>query len=102
MMYEQRIGKTVTVYVFNSVTKIYSHKLKTQLDVLIDNMDTSYDYTLTPPPDYNHIWRWVGAKWVELLPINNPDIPYGDEYEWNEEQSQWVISPELDLSLIHI
>lgn len=53
-------------------------------------------FTLTPPPNYTQTWRWVDTEWVELLPINNPNIPYGDEYVWDEIQNQWVISAELD------
>ena len=64
--------------------------------LVTEYIEDHLDFTLAPPPDYDHAWRWVDTKWVELLPINNPDIHYGDEYEWNEEQNHWVICPELD------
>ena len=89
------VKKTVKIYVYNVDSKVYSHSLLTSKNSLLLNLGEHTDFTLTPPPDYDHVWQWVDTKWVELLPINNPNIPYGDEYEWNEEQSQWVISPEL-------
>ena len=33
---------------------------------------------------------------VELLPINNPIVPYSDEHIWNPELNQWELCPELD------
>lgn len=21
-------------------------------------------FTLTPPPDYDHVWRWIDDKWI--------------------------------------
>lgn len=27
------------------------------------------DFTLTPPPDYEHVWRWVEDKWIADEPI---------------------------------
>lgn len=23
-----------------------------------------HDFTLTPPPDYDHVWRWIDDKWI--------------------------------------
>lgn len=86
----------INVYVYSMSTKRFEYKdMGLPLDIFRD-LSSDHDFTLTPPPDYDHVWRWVDNQWVELLPINNPDIPYGDEYIWNEEQNQWVISPELD------
>lgn len=84
--------------------KIYVYRIKDGRLVYEDTSLAEYamldippdhDYTLAPPPDHRHVWRWVEDKWVELLPINNPDIPYDDKYIWDSELSQWVECPEL-------
>ena len=84
-----------TIYLVNTASGIYDGAISGPYDFIIPT-DPELTFTLTPPPDSNHVWRWLDTKWVELLPINNPNIPYGDEYEWVEDQNQWVVSPELD------
>lgn len=85
--------------------KIYVYRIKDGCLVYEDTSLAEYamldippdhDYTLAPPPDYDHVWRWIEDEWVELLPINNPDVPYNDISIWDDEQNQWVICPELD------
>ena len=86
----------VTLYFYIITSGKFSHIMGGSIVSVMDYDDDFFGFTLVPPPDYDHVWRWVDTKWEELLPISNPDIPYGDEYEWNEEQNQWIISPELD------
>ena len=85
----------ITVYVFYKENGVFLQIDTGSIDCIMNTMEQNRDFTLTPPPDYDHVWRWVDTKWEELLPINNPDIPYGDEYIWDGEQYQWVVSPEL-------
>ena len=84
------------VYVYSKKSLVFSHELIISAELLEHNLNDKYDFTLSPPPDHKSVWQWVDNKWVELLPINNPNIPYGDEYEWDKEQNQWIICPELD------
>lgn len=84
------------VYLYRKATLVFSHMLMVSMNLFVENIDEEYDFTLTPPPDHKSVWRWVDTEWVELLPINNPNIFYDDEYEWDKEQNQWVVSPELD------
>lgn len=84
------------LYIYDKDSKLLVYQDSGSPENILNDIPNNYDFTLTPPPDYDHVWRWVDTKWVELLPINNPDIPYGNEYEWNEEQNKWVVSPELD------
>lgn len=84
------------LYIYDKDSKLLVYQDSGSPENILNDIPNNYDFTLTPPPDYDHVWRWVDTKWVELLPINNPNVPYGDEYEWNEEQNQWVICPELD------
>lgn len=85
----------ITVYIYNNTSKIFSNSISGEINQVIGNIDGE-NYTLLAPPNYTNTWRWIDTEWVELLPINNPDMHYGDEYEWDIEQNQWVISPELD------
>lgn len=86
----------IKIYLYDKKDRKFSHIMGGHASLVTEYIDEYLDFTLTPPPDYEHVWQWIDNKWVELLPINNPDIPYGDEYIWNEEQYRWVISPELD------
>lgn len=31
---------------------------------IIYDLGNDKDFTLTPPPDYEHQWRWVDSKWT--------------------------------------
>lgn len=83
------VKKSITVYLYNTISKIYSHSITTNMSVFMENVIEGFDFTLTPPPDYVHVWRWVDTKWVELLPINNPDKPFDDVSVWNEQAQEW-------------
>ena len=84
------------IFVYSKKDGLYLRSDMGLINDLFTDLDDADDFTLTPPPDEKNHWCWVDNKWVELLPINNPNKHYGDEYEWNEEQNQWVICPELD------
>lgn len=86
----------IKVYVYSKNTGLLISELTGVCETVMLNISSNEDFTLTPPPDYDHVWRWVEDKWEELLPINNPDIPYGNEYIWDSELNQWVKCPELD------
>ena len=86
----------IKVYLYHKDTLVFIREDVGHSQYVIQDMPEYLEFTLTPPPDYDHVWRWIEYRWEELLPINNPDVPYGDEYKWIEEQNQWVINPELD------
>ena len=86
----------ITIYLYKKSDLTYIGSDTGVYGNVVNDLIDRYDFTLVPPPDHMRVWRWVDTKWVELLPINNPNIHYGDEYKWNEEQNQWVICPELD------
>lgn len=85
----------VKIYIYSKNSGVFSYIDTGRPDDIVRDLPVTHDFTLTPPPDYEHVWRWVEDKWVELLPTNNPDILYGSEYIWVEEQNQWVECPEL-------
>lgn len=84
-----------TLYIYDKKSGKFIREEKGSYKWMFHDINPYEDFTLVPPPDYNHVWRWVDTKWEELLPINNPNIHYGDEYEWDETQNQWVVCPEL-------
>ncbi len=85
-----------TLYIYNKNTGLFLREDSGSYTWIVYDLKPYEDFTLVKPPDYKKVWRWADTEWVELLPINNPNTHYGDEYIWNEEQNQWVISPELD------
>lgn len=85
----------IKVYLYHKNTLVFMREDVGRPQYVIQDMPEYLEFTLTPPPDYDHVWRWIEYRWEELLPINNPDIPYGDEYIWDEKLKQWVDCPEL-------
>lgn len=86
----------IKLYLYDRGDKTFFKEEVGRAKYVTEDIPPYCDFTLTPPPDYGHVWRWEDTKWVELLPINNPNIYYGDEYIWDNIQNQWVVSPELD------
>lgn len=35
-----------------------------QPEFVIHDLQDGTDFTLTPPPDYSHTWRWIDNKWI--------------------------------------
>lgn len=85
----------IRVYVYNKASGLLIREDYGLASHVMHDIKDNMDFTLTPPPDYDHIWRWVEDKWVELLPIYNPNIPYDDKSIWDSELNQWVECPEL-------
>ena len=79
------------IYVYDKNNKVMQYSDNSPLGYHVSDIPSDCDFTLTPPPDYDHVWRWVDTEWVELLPINNPDIPYSDHHKWNSELNEWVV-----------
>ncbi|WP_131669499.1 hypothetical protein [Psychrobacter pygoscelis] len=43
----------------------FSHKRVGDIDSIVTALESEGEfYTLTPPPDYNHSWRWQDDKWI--------------------------------------
>lgn len=52
------------VYLYRKDTLVFSHMLMVSMDLFVENIDEEYDFTLTPPPDYEKQWRWIDDRWV--------------------------------------
>lgn len=85
----------IKLYIYDKASGLIVREDFGLISHVIKDMPDNCDFTLTPPPDYDHVWRWVDTEWVELLPINNPDISYDDVSIWDSELGQWLESPEL-------
>lgn len=87
----------ITIYVYSKETLLFLYTdTGSSIDNIIEDININNDFTLIPPPDYENVWRWIDTRWVELLPINNPDVPYGEEYLWDEKKGKWVKDVELE------
>lgn len=85
----------IKIYTYYRKTGLFNSIKSGDVNSVLSSISNNENFTLTPPPDYGQVWRWIDTEWVELLPINNPDIPYDDKSIWDGEQNQWVVCPEL-------
>ncbi len=85
----------IKIYVYNTSSGKIAYEDTGMANDVVRDIPESHDFTLTPPPDYNHVWRWVDTEWVELLPINNPNVPYSDYHKWDSELNEWVVCENL-------
>jgi len=83
----------ITMYVLNENGTLKSVRLG-GIDNVLTNINTS-PFTLTPPPDHDHVWRWIDTEWVELLPINNPDKQPDNVSVWDGALNKWVADSAL-------
>lgn len=54
----------VRIYVYSKKSGAICYEdTGTPSDVINDIKD-DMDFTLTPPPDYDRVWRWIDDKWI--------------------------------------
>ena len=82
-------------YIFDISSGKYLREENGSSRWIVHDLKENEDFTFITPPDNIKIWRWLVDKWVELLPINNPDIPYSDVSIWDAALGEWVDSAEL-------
>ena len=64
----------VSLYIYCNNGKNFLRSRSGSIEAVIDTTEKNQDsYTLTPPPDSEHVWRWIDDKWVadepEPIPI---------------------------------
>ncbi|MGP5406109.1 DUF4376 domain-containing protein [Psychrobacter celer] len=66
----------INVYVYSMSTKRFEYKDMGLPHDIFRDLSSDHDFTLTPPPDYEHVWRWVDTEWVadEPEPPNIPEL----------------------------
>ena len=85
----------IKLFIYNKLNRRFLRSDLGLPEYVIKDLRDSEDFTLIEPPTFESTWRWIDTEWVELLPINNPDIPYSDEHIWNPDLNQWEFCPEL-------
>ena len=65
----------IKLYIYNIDTGIYAYSDTGVEEYILYDIPDGFSFTLVPPPDYEHVWRWVEDKWVadepepEAVPI---------------------------------
>lgn len=54
----------IKLYLYNKDTLIFLREDVGRSQYVISDMPDHLDFTLTPPPDYFRVWRWIDDKWV--------------------------------------
>lgn len=54
----------IQIYVYDKNTAGYLYSDTGIADYVIHDLGNDKDFTLTPPPDYEHQWRWIDSKWT--------------------------------------
>lgn len=54
----------VTLYVYKMSNGAFMYEHMGPPDGAIHDLGKDKDFTLTPPPDSEHQWRWLVDKWV--------------------------------------
>lgn len=63
---------SIKLYVYNKTNKQFLYSDAGNAKNILNDLAESNDFTLTPPPDYDHVWRWISDKWVADAPIEPP------------------------------
>ena len=62
----------ITLYLYEKLSGLFKQIDKGIASELMRGLVEEYDYTLTPPPDYENQWRWIDDKWVADEPEAEP------------------------------
>lgn len=54
----------IKLYLYNKDTLIFLREDVGHSQYVISDMPDHLDFTLTAPPDYDHVWRWIDDKWM--------------------------------------
>lgn len=63
----------IKLYIYNTGDGLFVKEEVGSEGLVITDIHPDNDFTLAPPPDYGHVWRWIEDKWVadepEPIPI---------------------------------
>lgn len=54
----------IKIYVYQKDSKAFLYADTGMEDYVVNDLTENEDFTLTPPPDYEHTWRWIDSKWI--------------------------------------
>lgn len=68
----------ITCYIYRKDTGLFFRRDIGNPMYVTQDLLEGEDFTLTPPPDMQHVWKWNGLEWEEVLPIEPPLAPLED------------------------
>lgn len=81
----------IKLYVYSKSTGLLVSELTGLCESVILNISSNEDFTLTAPPDYEHVWRWIDTKWVEV-PKSNAEKSLEDWQRVKDERLRKISS----------
>lgn len=58
----------IEIYTYRKKDNLFIHTETGSPSGIFNDLSDDYDFTLTPPPDYDHVWRWIDDKWIADQP----------------------------------
>lgn len=58
----------ICIYVYYIESGLFRHEDFGLAKYVMKDMPDGCDFTLTRPPDYDHVWRWIDDKWIADQP----------------------------------
>ncbi|MGO3282480.1 MAG: hypothetical protein ACTIKC_06795 [Psychrobacter sp.] len=58
------MSSTIKMYVYRIFDGLFMYEYTNNPDYALIDLGDDKDFTLAPPPDSEHQWRWIDNKWV--------------------------------------
>lgn len=58
----------IMLYVYSIESGLFMYEYTGKPEHTNNGILAGCDFTLTKPPDYDHVWRWIDNKWVADQP----------------------------------
>lgn len=55
---------SVLLYIYEKNTGLFMYADSGDPNLILHDLGDDKDFTLTPPPDDKHQWRWIDSKWT--------------------------------------
>lgn len=55
----------IELFIYQKSDGSFIYKDVGSIEFVIKDLGIDKDFTLTPPPDYDHKWRWIDSKWTK-------------------------------------
>ena len=52
------------VYIYRKLDSVFVKEDVGSEGHVMNDLASDMDFTLTSPPDYDHVWRWIDDKWI--------------------------------------
>lgn len=54
----------ITLHIYRKSDGVFLYSDSSLEDWVLSDIDSDNDFTLTRPPDYKNVWRWIDNKWI--------------------------------------